>query len=238
MTRHPHACPVRLLGAVLLALSSADCGSRDGVRVTLQSQVPQTRDPRLLEIQGQVTGPVDGLHYRWYSVSGECDPQVSRSPATAFRFAEGSARDRVTVEIWRGTERIAQGGIDVRLDESRARQLTQALPNVQVAITKVPPYEPDGGDNTRADIAGHVSGDVDPGYQVVIYARADAWYIQPTSHMVHPIGGGNTWSTWTHTGSSYAALVVRPGYDAFTRLDALPQVGGYVVARTIVDGAR
>jgi hypothetical protein len=40
------------------------------------------------------------------------------------------------------------------------------------------------------------------------------------------------------TGSSYAALVVRPGFNALTRLDVLPQLGGYVLARTIVEGAR
>ena len=47
-------------------------------------------------------------------------------------------------------------------------------------------------------------------HQVVIYARADAWYIQPHSHTFHPIGADGSWSSWTHTGSSYAALVVRP----------------------------
>ena len=75
-------------------------------------------------------------------------------------------------------------------------------------------------------------------HQVVIYARADAWYIQPHSHTFHPIGADGSWSSWTHTGSSYAALVVRPGFDAYTRLDVLPQVGSYVVARTIVEGVR
>ena len=73
---------------------------------------------------------------------------------------------------------------------------------------------------------------------MVVYARADAWYIQPISGMLHAIASDSTWSTWTHTGSSYAALVVRPGYELFTRLDVLPQVSAYVVARTIVDGVR
>jgi hypothetical protein len=38
--------------------------------------------------------------------------------------------------------------------------------------------------------------------------------------------------------ASYAALLVRPEFDAFVRLDILPQIGGYVLARTIVEGKR
>jgi hypothetical protein len=229
---------ILLVGMALLMLVPGGCARREELRVTLQSLTPQTRDPRLVEIEGQVTGPQDGLQYRWFSVAGECDPQVSESPRTAFRFAEGSRRDRVTMEVWRGNERLAQSSVDVELDDMRVRQAAQPLPEVKVEITKVPRYEPAGGDNTRADIAGRVSGNVDSSYQIVIYARADVWYIQPDAHSFHQIRPDKTWSTWTHTGSSYAALVVRPGYDAFTRLDALPQVGGYVVARTIVDGVR
>lgn len=237
MTRRPVVF-VWLFCSALPALVAGGCASRDNVAVTLQSLAPQTRDPRMLDIEGQVTGPQDGLRYRWFSVAGECDPQLSESPRTAFRFAEGSRRDRVTLEVWRGDARVAQSSIDVELDEARVRQAAQPLPAVQVEITKVPRYEPAGGDNTRADIAGRVTGSVDTSYQIVIYARADVWYIQPDAHSFHRIRPDRTWSTWTHTGSSYAALLVRPGFDAFTRLDALPQVGGYVVARTIVDGLR
>ena len=236
MTRQLRVSFIWLIGSALVVLGG--CASRDDVRVTLQTLAPPTRDPRMLEIEGQVTGSQDGLRYRWFSVAGECDPQESASPKTAFRFAEGSRRDRVTVEVWRGNERVAQSAIDVALDDARVRQAAEPLPQVRVEITKVPPYEPAGGDNTRADIAGLVSGAVDSSYQIVIYARADVWYIQPDAHSFHPIRRDKTWSTWTHTGSSYAVLVVRPGFDAFTRLDALPQVGGYVVARTIVDGVR
>jgi hypothetical protein len=238
MNRDLHWRGARAAAAALLALLAAGCGGRDAVRVQLQTYAPPTRDPRLLEIRAQVAGPLTGLRYRWYSVSGECDPQVSDSPATSFRFAEGTTRDRVSVEVWRGDERVAQREIDVQLDERKVRLAAQSRPNIGIEITKVPPYEPEGGDATRADIAGRVSGEVAPDYQVVIYARADAWYIQPHSHTFHAIRADNTWASWTHTGSSYAALVVRPGFDAFTRLDVLPQVGGYVVARTIVEGVR
>jgi hypothetical protein len=233
-----HRLRVGVCARVFLAASLVACAGSDGVRVELQAHPPADRDPRLIEIRGQVAGSQAGLRYRWFSVAGECEPQVSDSPATAFRFAEGTTKDRVTVEVWRGSERVGQSALDVELDQRRVQLAAAAPPNVKIEITKLPPWEPDGGDATRADIAGTVSGDVDPSYKVVIYARADAWYIQPHSHTFHAIGPEKAWSTWTHTGSSYAALVVRPGFNALTRLDVLPQVGGYVLARTLVEGAR
>ena len=62
--------------------------------------------------------------------------------------------------------------------------------------------------------------------------------LPPLPFAIQPIESDNTWRTWTHTGSSYAALVVRPGFDPFLRLDVLPQVGGYVLARMIVEGKK
>jgi len=220
------------------AAAVAGCGDPNAVRVALQASPAAGRDVRRLDISGQIVGPPAGLHYKWFSVSGECDPQESTLPATSFRFAEGATRDRVSVEVWRDDRRVAQSEIDVRLDEQRARMMTQPGPDVRIEITQIPPYEPEGGDFTRAEIGGTVNGDVSPDYQVVIYARADAWYIQPNSHAFHAIRQGKTWGSWTHTGSSYAALLVRPGFDAYTRLDVLPQVGEYVLARSVVEGAR
>ena len=224
--------------ALVGLLAFASCASPDVVRVTLESRATENRDPRQLDIRAQVTGPTDGLEYRWFSVAGENEPQVSQAPWTVFRFAEGSVKDRVTLEVWRNGARVAQQEIDVQPDAALVETAAQRAPRVTVEITTIPPYEPEGGDATRADIGGRVTGEVAPDHQVVIYARADAWYIQPHSHTFHPIGADGSWSSWTHTGSSYAALVVRPGFDAYTRLDVLPQVGSYVVARSIVEGVR
>ena len=193
---------------------------------------------RRLDISAQVTGPQSGLRYKWFSVSGDFEPQVSDWPSTTFKFAPGVPKDRVTLEVWRDNERIATSDLNVRLDETRLRQASDPLPRVQIEITSVPPYEPEGGPDTHADIAGRVSGELAGDYKIVTYARADVWYIQPSPQAFHPIRANNTWGTWTHTGSSYAALVVRPGFDAIARLDVLPQVGGAVLARAIVDGRR
>ena len=106
------------------------------------------------------------------------------------------------------------------------------------ALRLVARYE-QGGQDTHADMAGKVSGKLAPEHKVVLYAWAyNAWHLQPTVNAVHDIRPDNTWTSWTHTGTSYAALVVRPEFGAFVRLDMLPQVGGCVLARTVVEGTR
>jgi hypothetical protein len=212
--------------------------------VQLQAHPLARPELRLLEIRAQVTGPQAGLTYKWFSVVGECDPQESGSPTTTFKFADGGRKDRVSVEVWRDNERIAQGELDVTLDgEPDVSTLSQSerdrLPAIEINITNIPPYDPDGGPETHADIGGTVRGALTPDCKVVIYARAaDLWFIQPEAYKSHSIRSDSSWSTWTHTGSSYAALVVRPGFDLVPRLDVLPPLGGYVLARTNVLGVQ
>lgn len=230
-------CRARAIGAVALAFAASACRESNRVRVQLQAYSPPGFDVRRVEIRAQVTGPVSGLRYKWFSVNGETDPQESEEPVSVFTFGDGTTRDRVSVELWRGTERVAYGEVDVKLDTERARSASQATPSLTLAITTVPPSDA-GGPDTRANIAGTVKGPVSPADRVVIYARADVWYIQPTPNALHLIGADGTWSSWTHTGTSYAAFIVRPGFDPLPRYDVLPQVGGYVVARAIVEGRR
>ena len=234
----PTVRPFAALAVALIAVCAAGCGDRNVVRVQLQTLAAAGGDPRRVEIRAQVSGPQAGLRYKWFSVGGECDPQETEWPATVFKFAENATKDRVSLEVWRDNRRVAESQINVALDQARARLVSEQLPKVQVEITHIPPYEPEGGPDTHAEIGGKVSGELTPELKVVIYARADAWYIQPSAYALHSIRSNNAWSSWTHTGSSYAALLVRPGFDPFLRLDVLPQVGGYVVARTIVEGTR
>jgi hypothetical protein len=232
---------IRAFAVLLLVLLLAGCADRDGVRVQLHSRTPPTLGVMHLEVTAQVSGPDTGLRFKWFSVAGACNPQDSDKPTTLFKFADGATRDRVTVEIWRDGKVAAQNSIDVKLDEVQARLAAQEkIPgDLKIEINHVPPYEPQGGPNTHADIAGKVSGISDAGYSVVLYARAsEVWYIQPLAYASHAIQPDNTWTSWTHTGSSYAALLVRPGFEPVPRLDVLPKIGGYVVARAIVDGAR
>lgn len=231
----------RAMPVLAVALWAAGCAERDAVRVQLHSRTPPTRGVMHLEVTAQVSGPQTGLRFKWFSVAGACNPQDSDQPATLFKFADGATRDRVTVEVWRDGKMAAQNSIDVKLDEIQARLAAQEkIPaDLKIEFDRVPPYEPQGGPNTRADISGKVSGTLDPGYSVVVYARAsEIWYVQPTAYASHAIRPDNTWTSWTHTGSSYAALLVRPGFEPVPRLDVLPKVGGYVVARAIVEGGR
>jgi hypothetical protein len=217
--------------------ASAACSDREVVRVALEAR-PTPEYPGRLVVRAQVAGPLAGLTYRWYGVTGSCRPQTGPEPVTEFRFGPGATRDRVLVEVWRDSTWLARNEIIVQLDTGRAKRAVGLPPDLQVRITDVPPYDADGGPETRANIAGRVDGQVPHGFRVVLYARADSWYVQPTPTALHAIGPGGRWASWTHTGSSYAALVVRAGFEPVARLDMLPAVGGDVVARTIVEGRR
>jgi len=231
---------LRALVFVTLALGFGGCGNRDTAQVQLQARVPMDHPGPNLRITAQVAGLQTGLRYKWFSVAGGCYPQQSDEPTTLFKFADGTERDRITVEVWHDGKIVGRNELDVRLDETKASLTAdQRTEQTQIEITSIPPYEPKGGPDTHADIAGKVSGKVGSGYSVVLYARAsEVWYIQPTAYAAQDIHPDNTWTSWTHTGSSYAALLVRPGFEPVPRLDLLPQVGGYVAARAIVDGAK
>lgn len=225
-----------LLGMVGLVL--AGCADRDAVKVQLQTRAATNREVLQLQVDALVSGPLSGLRYKWFAVSGTCSPQESTEPGTLFRFAEGVPNDRVTVEVWRANRVVARTETNVRFEGELAKRF-EAQPveaDVFIEFTQIPPREA-GGDHTRADIAGKVTGKVDPDYRVIVYARAyDSWYIQPTVQALHPIKSDQTWITWTHTGDSYAALVVRSDYVPMVRLDVLPQVGGYIKARVVAEG--
>ena len=109
-----------------------------------------------------------------------------------------------------------------------------------IEITKLPRYDPTGGPDTRGDIAGVVRGIHDPKqYRVILYSKTDFWYIQPLLGFIHEINSDGTWSSWTHTGVEYAALLVQANYSPSATLGALPSVGdGGVVAEVRRTGTR
>jgi hypothetical protein len=192
----------------------------------------------MLEIRAEVDGDQGDFHYLWFADTGVCEPQESSRPTTLFQFAEGAARDSVTVEVWHGRKRVAQTRIEVRLSDDSKRLAAKLSEQLQIEITEIP-YAERGGPETRTDIAGVVTGKILPEFKVLLYARDEGvWFIQPTSRAIHSISPDGRWSSWTHSGSAYGALVVRSGYASIRTLDALPALGGDVLARTVVDGRK
>jgi hypothetical protein len=104
-----------------------------------------------------------------------------------------------------------------------------------VEFTTVPPAA-QGGRERVDTIAGRVSG-ARPGQQIVVYARSGPWWVQlwPDKAFI-PIKADSTWSTPTHLGFEYAALLVEPGYHPPSTMDTVPVAGGSVIAVATVKG--
>lgn len=93
------------------------------------------------------------------------------------------------------------------------------------------------GGATRMDkIAGRVKG-ARPGQQIVLFAKAGTWWVQPFSNKPFtPLQRDSTWKTTTHMGIEYAALLVEPGYVPPKTTDTLPVVDKTVAAVAVVKG--
>src|SRR5215831_10064228 len=96
-----------------------------------------------------------------------------------------------------------------------------------IEFTKIPPAA-EGGREKVDSIAGHVKG-ARPGQQIVIYARSGPWWVQPwPDRALIPIRADSTWSTETHLGFEYAALLVDADYHPLPTMDVAPTSGGAV----------
>ena len=104
-----------------------------------------------------------------------------------------------------------------------------------IEITSIPPAEKGGG-RELDEIRGRVRG-ASSQQQIVLYARSGAWYVQPFADQPFTkIGSDSNWSSSTHLGTEYAALLVEPGYMPSPVILALPAPGAGVVAVAIVEG--
>ena len=110
---------------------------------------------------------------------------------------------------------------------------TSSQPSIK--ITTIPPEDKGGGQELET-ISGRVTG-ASSGQQVVLYARSGAWYVQPwVETPFTPVNSDGTWSSSTHLGTEYAALLVQPNYVPPPLTLSLPNTGDGVVAVAIVDG--
>ena len=111
---------------------------------------------------------------------------------------------------------------------------TEARPAIK--FTKIPPAA-EGGRERVDTVSGRVIG-ARSGQQIVIYARSGPWWVQPwPDQALIPIRADSTWSTSTHLGFEYAALLVDPGFHPPPTMDVAPTQGGPVAAVEIVKGA-
>ncbi len=107
-----------------------------------------------------------------------------------------------------------------------------------IAFTHVPP--PDvGGAGAMDTVTGKVKN-VKAGSRLVIYVySAGSWYVQPmTLRPFTEIGTDGTWSSLTHLGGQYAAILVGAGYRPANTLRTLPVPGGSVFSVKVVPGDR
>ena len=122
--------------------------------------------------------------------------------------------------------------VGMLLSGCRSRQVSS---EAAIEFTKIPPAA-QGGKEKMDTIAGRVVG-ARPGQKIVIYARSGAWWVQPRADRPFiPIAGDSSWSTETHLGYEYAALLVNPGYQPPPTIDVVPTQGGAVALVKVVKG--
>jgi hypothetical protein len=104
-----------------------------------------------------------------------------------------------------------------------------------IEFTRLPPAGE--GSSAKLDtIEGRVTG-AQRGQQIVLFAKSGVWWVQPTeTQPFTPIQPDSKWTSSTHPGSAYAALLVNPGYRPQTTVRELPQKGGGVLAVAIAEG--
>jgi len=103
-----------------------------------------------------------------------------------------------------------------------------------IEFTHIPPAA-QGGPERVDTISGRVRN-ARPNQQIVIYAHSGQWWAQPSPDHLIPVKADSTWSTQTHLGFEYAALLVDPDYHPLPTTDVAPTQGGSVALVTVVKG--
>ena len=108
-----------------------------------------------------------------------------------------------------------------------------AAPSVE--FTKVPAAER-GGPDTLDVVSGRVKG-ARPGQRIVLFSKSGVWWVQPEARQPYTdIRADSTWTSSTHLGTEYAALLVEAGYRPPLSTETLPVPGGAIAAMTVVPG--
>lgn len=106
---------------------------------------------------------------------------------------------------------------------------------VNLEFTVVPEAAPGGPERMEA-IAGIAKG-ATAGQRIVLYAKSGSWWVQPlSSKPFTEIHADGSWSSSTHMGTEYAALLVDATYAPLGTADVLPPIGKGVIATQTVPG--
>ncbi len=113
--------------------------------------------------------------------------------------------------------------------------ILQACSQSAIQITEIPESGPGGTDKLQR-ISGRVVG-ARSGQRVVLYARSGTWWVQPFARKPFTnIEPDSTFTSDTHLGTEYAALLVDPEFTVLKKTDVLPKVGGAIKAIATVHG--
>jgi hypothetical protein len=158
---------------------------------------------------------------------------MARSPLCPKpRVCAGVERNKSKTTAKRLAEEAVLLALVVLLSGCHARQKTQQ-PTIE--FSKIPPAAQGGRERTDT-ISGRVIG-ARSGQKIVVYARSGPWWVQPWPDQPYiPIQADSTWSTMTHLGWEYSALLVDPEYRAAPTLDVAPTAGGAIKAVSTVKG--
>jgi hypothetical protein len=252
-----------LLFLLMMALSMTGCesASRQAFAAELSVDRSEVKPGESIKISATLTHPPNDLRIKWAAAPGQLNPQAD-SQETTYTAPQGLSRDqditvKIRVEFFQGDKFIDKKDVSVIIKKEEIGQKQSvpdstipatSLPITQsdgaepkIEITQIPPYHP-GGPVEMFKIAGKVSGVPPEGYRVVLYAYTDVWWIQPFSTgelRFTEIQSDGSFSTQTHGGMIYAALLVRDSFtDPPIKTDNLPRKGKDVVAIHRVEGSK
>jgi len=101
-----------------------------------------------------------------------------------------------------------------------------------IELTSVPAASLKPGPTGLGRVSGKVSGANVSDCKVVVYARGgDLWYVQPLAASPETLlGKDGSWTTESHGGIEYGALLLKKNYNVSPVLEKLPDVKGSVLA--------
>jgi len=207
-----------------------------------------------VELAVSSTNPPPGLRYVWYAPHGEFNPQDSSSPATIYTAPIEGGDYQVKVEVKKGEETVftdarvikvigqegtVSNATPATLPQSTSSEGLSTTSKPAIRFSQIPVYDDAGGPAALEPIGGEVTGVNPKLYKIVLYAYTDYWYVQPfVADPLTDLEADGKFSTQSHLGSKYAALLVKPSFTPRSVTQNLPGVGGDVLAVTTVTGKK